>query len=234
MENRSESTIKAIYKKWKGLRKAQPSAHPDEESLACFLENKLPRKEHNDLQAHLLACEQCAKFVAADLRISSGVSGEVPEELLVKAKELVLLSDLQGVLEICLRVKDKALEVIKSTGDILMGQELVPAPVLRSRNLKDFKDEITVVKDFKDMRVKVRVESKKEGAFSLYINVNEKATRKAIKDLRITLLKHKTELESYVAESGKACFENVALGKYTIAINDIEQAIASVLVDINI
>ena len=82
-----------------------------------------------------------------------------------------------------------------------MGQELVPAPILRSRQIKDFKDEVTILKDFKDIRVQAKVENKGANAFSLVILVKERHTQRIIKDLRIRLLKDGAELEcEYVGE----------------------------------
>jgi len=234
MQNNSESLIRLVYRKWKALRQVESTTHPDEEVLACFLEGKLVDKERNNVQTHLFACERCAEIVAVGLKVQSDALDDIPEQVLTQAKGLMSTENKESLLEIFLRLKERTLEVVKVTGDILMGQELIPAPVLRSRNIRDFKDEITVLKDFNDIRMQVRVESKREGSFSLYITVSEKTTQKAIKDLRITLLKGEVELESYVAESGKVCFENVAVGNYTIAINDIEQSIASVLVDVRI
>ena len=121
---------------------------------------------------------------------------------------------------------------MNTTGDILVGQEFVPAPVLRSRKAKDFKDEVTILKDFKDIRVEVKIENKVGEAFDLTVLVKEKESQKVIKDLRVTLLRGDLELESYLNDPGKVIFENVLLGKYTIEISTLESKLASVLLEI--
>jgi hypothetical protein len=157
---------------------------------------------------------------------------DVPEELLKSIKDLAAISIAIPILEIILRIKEKLMEILSTTGDVLVGQELVPAPVLRSRQIKDFKDEVTILKDFQDIRVEAKIENKQGKAFSLSITVKEKDSQKMMKDLRVTLIKDDVELESYVADSGKVTFEHVLLGKYTVEVANIENKIASIILDI--
>ena len=138
------------------------------------------------------------------------------------------------LLEILLRFKEKAIELINTTGDVLVGQELVPAPVLRSRLIKDFKDEVTILKDFNDIRVQIKIENKWGKVFNLKLAAKQKHTQKIIKDLRVTLLKDDLELESYLTDSGSVIFEHVLLGKYRLEISAIENKLASILLDIKV
>ncbi len=121
-----------------------------------------------------------------------------------------------------------------TSGDILVGQELMPAPILRSHKIKDFKDEVIILKDFRDIRVEAKIENKGTKAFNLTIRVKDKQTQKIIKDLRVTLIKDDLELESYVADTGVVTFEHVLLGKYTVKIANLENNLASILLDIRI
>ena len=126
--------------------------------------------------------------------------------------------------------------IVGATG--LVGQELVPAPVLRSRNIKDFKDEVTVLKDFQDMRVEVKIENRgsQEGKeiFNVIIMAKQKETQKVIKDLRVTLLKDDLELESCLNDSGSVTFEHILLGRYVIELATIDKKIAAILIDIKV
>jgi hypothetical protein len=144
---------------------------------------------------------------------------------------MVVQEDKSLVLEIVLKLKEKTLELLRTTGDVLVGQELVPAPV-RSRQIKDFKDEVTILKDFKDVRVEIKIENKLARAFTLVAMVKDKHTSRVIKDLRVTLIKDELELESYLSDSGKAVFEHVLLGKYTVQIATVENQIYQILLDI--
>ena len=231
MQDKIEKLIKSVYRKWRaGLPQAQ-EPHPDEESIACFLEDRLSQEENERIITHLIGCDECAENIAAQLKLTPVDAGQVPAELLSAVKNLVSSADKIHPLEIALRFKEKFLEIINTTGDCLVGQELVPAPVLRSRKLKDFKDEVIILKDFQNIRVEAKIENK-VGAFNLTVMVKEKTTQKFIQDLRITLLKDDLELESYHTDLGRVTFEHVLLGKYTVEISNIEEKLASILLDI--
>jgi hypothetical protein len=168
------------------------------------------------------------------IKLKPDEAKDIPEVLLRRAKDLVSQDAKQEILEIFLKLKEKALELLGTTGDILVGQEFMPAPVLRSRNITDFKEEITILKDFKDIRAEAKIENRKGKLFSLTIIVREKATQKVMKDLRITLIKNDIELESYLTDSGRATFEDVVLGRYTVEISSIDNKLASILLDIKV
>jgi DNA-directed RNA polymerase beta' subunit len=232
-EDNLEKLIKAAYKKWKLGHNTLDGQHPDEETLACFLENRLTSQEKEDIKAHLVSCDSCVEIVAIQMQLYVDSQKEVPDEIIARVKNIVEVDD-KSFLEILLKIKDNFLEILNTTGDVLVGQELVPAPILRSREIKGFKDEVLILKDFKEARVEVRIENKQDKTFSLTVNVKEKLTQKVIKDLRVTLSQGDIELESYHSDSGKAVFEHVSLGKYKIEIFNLDNKLASVLLDIKI
>jgi len=234
MPEKIEKFIKSVYRKWKARQPQAPGVHPDEEDIACFLENKLSVQECEIIQAHLINCDRCAEIVAVQLELNPGKMQEVPAQLMARVKDLVKPEQDIPALQIALRLKEKILEILNTTGDVLVGQELVPAPVLRSRKIKEFKDEITVLKDFKDIRVEVKILSQQSGVFSLTVVVIEKTTQKIIKDLRVTLIRDDLELESYLSSSGRVTFEHILLGKYTVEISTIESRLACILLDIKV
>jgi hypothetical protein len=232
MQENLEKLIKIVYKKWKLDQPKPEQLHPDEETFACFLEGRLPPKENERIRAHLISCECCAEAFAVSSKLEVIENQVAPEQLVQEAKRLIKEEDWLSILEIGLRFKEKAIEIMNTTGDILVGQEFVPAPVLRSRKAKDFKDEVTILKDFKDIRVEVKIENKGSQAFDLTVLVKDKESQKIIKDLRVTLLRQDLELESYLNDFGKVIFENVLLGKYTVEISTLESKLASVLLEI--
>jgi hypothetical protein len=227
-----DKLIKVVYRKWKSGQLKPQKLHPDEEALACFLEGRLSDKENEQIKAHIISCDDCSRALAVQLRMGEIEIKDVPEELLKSIKDLAAISIAIPILEIILRIKEKVMEILSTTGDVLVGQELVPAPVLRSRQIKDFKDEVTILKDFQDIRVETKIENKQGQAFSLSVTVKEKDSQKIMKDLRVTLIKDDVELESYLTDSGKVTFEHVLLGKYTVEVANIENKIASILLDI--
>ncbi len=232
MPNQLEKLIKVAYKKWKSEHLKADSAHPDEETWACFLEGRLPQEENERIKTHLISCDSCAEVFVMQVRLRPQPVKGLPKELLERVKNLVVSEDKLSVVEIAIMLKEKALEILGTTGDVLVGQEFVPAPVLRSRQIKEFKDEITILKDFKDIRVEVKIENKQAQAFDLIVFVKDKQTHRVIKDLRVTLLKDDLELESYLTTCDKVIFEHALAGKYIVEISNIENKIASILLDI--
>lgn len=233
MQDKLERLIGIVYKRWKLGKPRIKEPHPDEETFVCFLEGRLSFEEAAGIKNHLINCDSCAEVLAIQAKLKAGESKEVPAELVKRVKNLVAEEKL-SLLEILLKVKEKFLEILNTNGDVLVGRELMPASILRSHKIKDFKDEITVLKDFKNLRVEVKIENKGAGVFNLTVMVKEKETQKMIKDLRITLIKEDLEMESYLADSGRVTFEHVLLGKYTVEISSPENKVASVLVDIRI
>lgn len=232
MPNHLEKLIKVVYKKWRQESLKAYQTHPDEEDYACFLEGRLPKEENERLKLHLLSCETCAQNFIVSLKLKPALVKNVPGEILKRMKDLVVPEDKLSALEIIILLKEKALEVLHATGDILLGQEFVPAPVLRSRKIKDFKDEVTILKDFKDIRVELKIENKGAQAFDLMVMVKDRQAHNLIKDLRVTLLKDDLELESYLTASDRVIFEHMLTGKYTVEISNPESRIASILLDI--
>jgi hypothetical protein len=232
MHDELERLIKMAYKDWKSEQLNNQEPHPDEETFACFLEDKLSPEEEEKIRAHLLACDTCAEIFSLQLKLKTGQLEDVPQGLIAQAKDLVQAAHEAPLLEIFLKLKEKALEVINTTGDVLVGQELVPAPLLRSRQIKDFKDEVIILKDFQDLRIEVKVEGCGTKAFNVTVTVKEKSTQKIIKDLRVTLIKDDLELESFLTDNGKVIFEHVLIGKYTLEISSVENKLACVLLDI--
>ena len=157
-----------------------------------------------------------------------------PDSLLDSARKLINAEISARSLDIILRVKDRFLEVLNTTGDVLVGQELVPAAVLRSRQINDFRDEVSILKDFGDIRVEAKIITRSEGVFTLSVLIKNMQTLQVIKDLRVSLIKGETELESYLSESGKVVFEHVLFGKYTVEISATSERMASLSIDIKV
>jgi len=232
MENKLEDLIKLAYRKWKKDSPRAQENHPDEETLACFVENKLSEEENESVCAHLIACYSCLEAIVAQAGLKASEIEELPEGLIERVKGLEGSIDKSFILEIILKAKEKLLEMLETNGDILVGQELMPASILRSRQIKEFKDKVTILKDFQSVRIEVSIESKQSRSVNLTVIAKEKQTNKLIRDLRITLIKDDIELESYLSDSGSVTFEQVILGKYSIEIVASQDKLATVKLDI--
>ncbi|MFH1678839.1 MAG: hypothetical protein ABH914_04395, partial [Candidatus Omnitrophota bacterium] len=186
-DNYIEKIIKAVYMLWKSKRPPTGESHPDEEELCCFLEAKSNDEEHNTIKEHIINCDRCAELISLQAKLTGIKEQNLPKELIRWSNDLVAAEGEHSILEIICKLKQKALEIISTNGDVLVGQELVPAPILRSRNIKDFKDEVHILKDFNDIRVEIKIENKGGNVFSLIIIVRQKETQRTLKDLRVTL-----------------------------------------------
>lgn len=226
MINYFEQVAKIIYREWKTARHLRVKEHPQEEGLASFLEDKLPLAEKNLIQQHLLSCDQCAEYLSTQLKIQAHLSLDLPDALLEKIRRLVGQDTRENLLEIFIKLKSKALEIIQSTGDVLLGQELVPGPILRSRKINEFKEEVSILKDLQQVRILAKIQHKSTKSFNLTITVKDKQSQKIEKNLRVTLIKDGLELESYVNDSESSFFENILPGDYTVEVSRQGQRVA--------
>ena len=226
-----------IYRQRKGSKKILSQEHPDEESLACFAEAKLKEPEIELIQKHLLSCDVCAEYLSTQLKIEAHLSKEVPLALLDKVKKIISSDVRENLFEIFIKLKEKALEIIQTSGDVLVGQEVIPVSVLRSRQKNEFKEEVSILKDLREIRVMAKIQNKNTKNFDLTITVKDKwpqgrglasngQSHKADKDLRVTLLKDGLELESYIADSGSSLFENIPPGDYAVEVTQEGQKAA--------
>lgn len=233
MQMKLERLIRALYKKRASRIGQSFQKHPDEEVFACYCDGKLSNDEARLFKQHLLVCNTCS--LKLGLSIGAGEAREesaVPQAALSRARALLDEGQKNLLLEVVLKVKEKMLEIISTTGEVLVGQELVAAPLLRSRNIKDFKDEVTIFKDFKDIVVELKIENKGASYFDMTVVAKKKDDHKVIKDLRVTLFKEAKELESYIASTGLVTFEHVLLGKYRVEVSDISSKRAYIALDI--
>lgn len=234
MKNKIEVLVKSVYQSWQAAQKQQQRAHPDEEALACFLEGRLGEEEAQAIKAHLINCRDCSEAFSLSLEMEGLEESQLPQEVLTYIKGLLAGADTGSILEIVLQFKERAIEILRTSGDVLFGQELLAASLLRARKIKDFRDEVIILKDFKDFRVQIRVENKSGRSFDLNISVKDKETQDAIKDLRVTLIRGGLELESYLTGSGAVTFEHVLLGRYKLEISGIDDKLATVLLEIKV
>ena len=219
MFNNFEKISRIIYREWKTANRYTGQDHPDAESLACFLEDNLPAADRMLIQKHALSCDLCAEYLSTQLKIQPHLSLDVPAPLLEKIGKLVQKDAGENILEILIKLKEKALEIIQTTGDVLFGQELVPAPVLRSRKINEFKEEVSILKDLQQIRVMAKIQNKSTQSFNLTITVKDKQSLNIDKNLRVTLIKDDLELESYVNDSGSSFFENILPGEYIVEVS---------------
>lgn len=234
MKDNLENLIKTVYKKYKADFPAKGEDHPNEEYLACFIESRLSPDERKIVKEHLLHCDFCAEALSEQIKIKSPKKVILPQDLILKMRNLIKTERELPTLSIILAVKEKIFELLNTNGDILVGQELMPAPLVRSRQIKEFKDEITVLKDFNNIRIEVKIENKGPNLHSLSVSVKDKQTSQVTKDLRITLLKDNAELESYITNADRIVFDQILTNKYVIEISDTDNKLGAISLEIKV
>ena len=105
MEERLEKLIKAAYSGWKTDFPQSQEAHPGEEALACFLENRLSQAENERIKTHLMSCDICVEAVAVQLKLKAGEEKDVPAQLTQRLKDLAAEERGGFILEIFLKLK---------------------------------------------------------------------------------------------------------------------------------
>ena len=137
----------------------------------------MPDSQKEEVKQHIIHCQDCANLLA--ILLTSPIEEYEPGPVLVsKVKEALGAMKIPQI-EILLKVKEKAFELLKASGDILIGQELIPAAVLRSRNLDKLKDEVVMLKDFERLRLKIRIENKPKKFFNVNIEATDKLSKSA-------------------------------------------------------
>lgn len=233
MQNKIEQIISIVYKTWNKKLRHRDQNCPDEETFACFFEGRLSKEEDQRLKDHLIGCDKCLELIMAVSQKAEELS--LPEDLISRAKNMIAQQQNFSVafLEIVLGFSDKTIDIIKTSGDILFGQEFAPLPVLRSRNIKDFGREVIIVKDLGTIKTEIEIENKANHNAKVAVKLTDKNTGRPAEGLRITLLRKEEELESYIAHAGKAVFDDVLVGSYIFEVSSTELIIGKILLNIN-
>ena len=204
---------------------------PKEEDLACFCEGRLSRRESRKIQEHLISCPRCAE-AAAIFSKDFGDEKDAPEVLITKAKGLIKDALPPEIFEVIIALKEEALEVLKTGGDIIIDNEIIPLPVLRSRQISKFPQEIKLIKEFQDSRVTLEIMRKENKRLRISLRLEDKTFRRPLRGLRIALFKKSKELESYEATTGQAVFDSVLAGEYGIRIFCENEVIGDIRLEI--
>ena len=212
-----EEVIKMIERLYRKNHNQANLPCPDEEALVCFAEGRFSKEESRKMQEHVVSCQRCAEVVSLFCR-KTEERREVPEFLLEKAKGLVEEKNLLHIFRVVLALKEKALQILETSGDVVLENEIIPLPVLRSRQISEFPEEIKLIKEFKDIKITLHIQKKNKDDIRINLNLADKASLQPLGDLRLALLKGNQELESYTAVSGNVVFDKISFGRYAIEI----------------
>jgi hypothetical protein len=208
-----------------------------EEELSCFIEGKCNDDQYEKCSAHLLFCSNCMNALADYQNIIKLEDNETelqaPRHLINKVMDFVSEGEASSVFDIVINIKEQAMDLLRTTGELLLGPKLVPVPVLRSKT-EDRKhiDHIRIVKKLKHIIVEVEIEKKAACMTDLIIRLTEDKTKKKMNGIRVGLTKNGREIESLLTEAGKVEFEEVRADAYKLVILDNEIQLGSVNITI--
>jgi len=224
MDKNIELILKQALNKLKGTKKTRSKGTClTEMDLSCIIDGKVSELERDKLLAHVLTCQNCAELLGTHLKVINAISNketlETPEEVVQAAINLYHPEVGVNFLEVALNFKEKVIELVRTTGDILLGPQLVPVPVLRSHGEESqFTNEIKIVKEFENILTEVGIEKKKPNICDVEIRLTDKETKKKMQGFRVTLSKNGKEIESSLIDEGKVVFKDVRPDKYVVLI----------------
>lgn len=231
MADQLERLVRMAFARWKS---GQPraSVHPDEETFSLAMQGKLTHGEQAAFEEHLAACDACAETAGVFLQAAQAETADVPAEILARAQGLAAGAGRAGavedVFEVAIRLKDALIELVRSSGDVLIGQEYIPAAVLRSREQFEFTGAFTIVKDCAVFRCQIGIERAAAAQLRLRVAVFDRQSARPVSDVRFTLSARGVELESRFADNGAIVFEAVPAGVYTISVEDSTGRVAKI------
>ena len=200
-----------------------------EETLEQFYQGTLSRSERTKIEQHLIACQYCFDRLVILDELSYGELVEVPERLVAKTKQMVFGSS-HPILEIILTATQRAIKIIKNTGELLS-----PAPVLRPArgqesglNQDQVYDFVTISKEFNGVKMDVHIECVND-SYKVILNASDPIERTPISGARLALFAGDRELSS--VEDSEAVFY-LKLRKYLIKILFEDKEIGEIHLDL--
>lgn len=231
-----EKLLKIAYQKAALQFKGKPAGEClTEECIACFFDGKLLGEELNIFNEHILSCRKCATTLKYNIAVSRKMKEEVsvPPHLESLAKSLISEEVGVNVLDIILNFTSKSIELIRTTGNVLIGPELVPAYAFRSSKENDkLPNEVKVTKALNDVIAEIGIEKQRPDLANIVVRLTEKETNKKAKEIRVSLMKGDREMQSSLIEDGKVKFEEVKASDYKIYLTKDEKKIGMITISI--
>lgn len=209
----------------------------DIETIACYVDDKLSETMKKAIGDHLSICKDCKENIELQIAVSSlqRKQGLIPAPscLTERAKNLLDEKFKANILEVIIKFTDKAIEIVRTTGEVFLGGHLQPAFVLRGVKETEATSTQTIFKVFDNVNVEIEVARQQKDLNRVILKLKDQQKNTMVNDLRVTLVLNDVELESYIAQNGKVIFENVKPGKYFIRISSIDSPIGIIMLDLN-
>jgi len=175
-----------------------PTACPDAETLAAYVDRSLVGSQVPDVEGHLSACDTCLDQV-----------------LLCTAAPVAARRGAR--FDVVVRFLEHTVEILRKVAQI----QIMPAPaLLPTRSDGEERAALRCVRfdrHFGDLTVDVEVEASTSGLGEIRVGPSVGAT--LAEDVRVTLLAGRRELDSRLARGGNVSFCEVEFGDYVIRLS---------------
>ncbi|MDP8259644.1 MAG: hypothetical protein P9L96_01360 [Candidatus Gygaella obscura] len=209
---------------------------PDVEMIACYVDGILLDSQKDLIESHAKECKHCKEEIECQISIAGQQKQEdlsfAPKYVTERAKSLVDERFGVNVLELVVKFTDKAIEIVRSSGEVLFGGQLQPAYALRGEESTDRSTQ-SIIKIFNDIKVEVEIVRQEDEFNKIILQIKNNQTATPIDDSRVTLIEKDIEVESYIIRNGKAIFENVKPGRYAIQISDVDKPIGIIMLELD-
>jgi hypothetical protein len=187
------------------------------EEIVDYLENRLKDDDRTRTELHLSECDTCLEelMVFNSIVRSEGLTelDPVPKEVTQAAVNSIRVAEDYPTFEKFLKVLKKMLSKWSDLfADFLPLRNMRLAPIRGSKRVVS-EDLVLIRKSFTDFNVEIEVEKTGPDRARIDVIVTEKTKANPI---RVTLLKNKREVSSYLTNGSNAVFEDMPFGHYLL------------------
>ncbi len=189
-----------------------------EERIVDYLKGRLSQHECQILESHLSNCNRCLEAVrTADLifRQGSGYNAEqVPSAVMHQAIENIgQLKEGNWWDRLMGRLKALSLEWTRLLSRVGFDSPMALAPV-RGNKVKIADDLIILDKSFANLDTEIEIEKINQEQANVQVSIFDACANEP--PVRVTLVRNKREVASYLASKHAAFFESVPFGRYQL------------------
>lgn len=187
------------------------------EEIVDYLEDRLTDDDRTKAELHLSGCDACLEelMVFNGIVRSVGFSGldPVPEEVTQAAINSIKVAENYTYSEKFLKILKKTLSKCSDLfADFLPWGSMRLSPIRGSRRI--ISEELVLIrKSFADFDAEIEIEKTGHDRARIDVMVTEKSQASPI---RVTLLKNKREVSSYLTNGSNAAFEDMPFDHYLL------------------
>ena len=209
-----------------------------DEDIVFYFDGVLSDDERRRIEKHISLCGECRETLKEHAEIAGQIDDEcmsaVPEHIIKKTVEMMTpLVHGRNLFDVVVRLKERALQVINTTGSILKGAvaergDVVFVPIIgaslagvsfRSEKKPENCD-IAIRKEFSSIVLTAELNRSGQNSTDLTLHITGKDSSVKLSDIRVTMKKGARTYESALIKYGKKVFEDVTPGAYLIEVKD--------------